>query len=213
MVEPLTPERRRELTRSHLLAAAAQVFSRNGFDGASIDDVAAAAGFTKGAVYSNFKNKEDLFLALIDERAAEQFDAVQQTLAEVESLPSDERASRFTQLTAELLWGDRDWQLLWLEFSLYAARHPSARRRLAERNRRHHELLVTMIEAELRRAGAEPSVPIDDLVSIYLALFNGIGLQHVTDPDSAGDTLLQSAIAFLDTGVFLVPDAGSSTET
>ena len=65
-LEPLTPERRRQQTRDYLLQAAAQVFAERGFHGASLDEVAAAAGFTKGAVYSNFKNKEDLFLALLE---------------------------------------------------------------------------------------------------------------------------------------------------
>ena len=66
-LQPLTPERRRQQTREHLLAAAAEVFAERGFHGASLDEVAAVAGFTKGAVYSNFKNKEDLFLALLKE--------------------------------------------------------------------------------------------------------------------------------------------------
>ena len=69
-IEPLTPARRREMTRRHLLDAAAVVFARDGFHGASLDDVAATAGFTKGAVYSNFKSKEDLFLAVFDDRFA-----------------------------------------------------------------------------------------------------------------------------------------------
>src|SRR5687768_14330052 len=55
--EPLTPQRRREMTREHLLEAAAIVFARDGFHRASLDDIAALAGFTKGAVYSNFKSK------------------------------------------------------------------------------------------------------------------------------------------------------------
>ena len=71
--EPLTPERRREMTRRHLLEAAAVVFAAKGFHGATLDEVAAAAGFTKGAVYSNFKSKDDLFLALLDDRSERQF--------------------------------------------------------------------------------------------------------------------------------------------
>src|SRR5476649_1930069 len=71
--EPLTPERRRAMTRRHLLEAAAIVFARDGFHGATLDDVAATAGFTKGAVYSNFKSKDDLFLALLDDRIERQF--------------------------------------------------------------------------------------------------------------------------------------------
>jgi len=62
-------------------------------------------------------------------------------------------------------------------------------------------MLVPIIEAELGRVGAESPLPIDDLASIFLALFNGIGLQHLTDPDDADDTLLQSAITLLNYGV------------
>jgi AcrR family transcriptional regulator len=57
--EPLTPERRRAMTRQHLLDAAAIVFTRNGFHGSTLDEVAATAGFTKGAVYSNFGSKDE----------------------------------------------------------------------------------------------------------------------------------------------------------
>ena len=67
--EPLTPERRREMTRQHLLDAAAIVFARKGFHGATLDEVAKLAGFTKGAVYSNFKSKDDLFLALLEQKS------------------------------------------------------------------------------------------------------------------------------------------------
>jgi AcrR family transcriptional regulator len=200
MVEPLTPDRRRELTKQHLLAAAARVFARQGFDGATIDDVAAAAGFTKGAVYSNFKNKEDLFLALLDRRTAEQIAAVQTTLEEATALTGEERASRFADLTAQLLWGDRDWQLLSLEFFLYAARHPHARRRLAERLRGERERLIPIIESEFGRIATDPPVPVEDLAAIFLALFQGISLQHLAAPEDADDTLLHSAIEFLDSG-------------
>ena len=58
------------MTREHLLEAAASCSPATGYHGASLDEVAAAAGFTKGAVYSNFKSKEDLFLALFDDRDA-----------------------------------------------------------------------------------------------------------------------------------------------
>src|SRR6476646_7446205 len=71
--EPLTPERRRAMTRQHLLDAAAIVFTRNGFHGSTLDEVASTAGFTKGAVYSNFTSKDDLFLALLDDRMERQF--------------------------------------------------------------------------------------------------------------------------------------------
>src|SRR5436305_12166158 len=82
-LEPLTPERRRAMTRRYLLDAAEVVFARDGFHGATLDEVARMAGFTKGAVYSNFKNKEDLFLALIDDRIEKQFAVAAEALEEV----------------------------------------------------------------------------------------------------------------------------------
>ena len=78
--EPLTPERRRAMTRQHLLDAAAIVFARNGFHGSTLDEVAATAGFSKGAVYSNFKSKDDLFLELFHDRIDRQFAVVSEAL-------------------------------------------------------------------------------------------------------------------------------------
>src|SRR4249920_557563 len=77
----LTPERRRALTRRHLLEAAGVVFARQGFHGATLDEVAATAGFTKGAVYSNFTSKDDLFLALLEDRTERQLAVVSDVLA------------------------------------------------------------------------------------------------------------------------------------
>jgi AcrR family transcriptional regulator len=204
---PLTPERRRELTRSHLLAAAAQVFSQRGFHGASIDEIAAAAGFTKGAVYSNFKNKEDLFLALIDERTGPQFEHVRATLAEAAQLPPEDQTAMLTHLTEEVGWLDPTWQSLYLEFVVYAMRHPTAREKLAARERRAHELVVGIMEHELRRGGIEPPLPVDQIASLALALFLGIGLRRSIDPDAVDESLLEvathviSQISGMDLGV------------
>src|SRR5471032_739723 len=88
--EPLTPERRRAMTRQHLLDAAAIVFARDGFHGATLDDVAATAGFTKGAVYSNFKSKDDLFLALLDDRIDRQFSITSEILDDSSPVPSEQ---------------------------------------------------------------------------------------------------------------------------
>ena len=83
-IEPLTRARRREMTRRHLLDAAALVFAREGFHRASLDDVAATAGFTKGAVYSNFANKDELFLAVFEDRYAQEQTEMRRVLTEDE---------------------------------------------------------------------------------------------------------------------------------
>src|SRR5271165_5975415 len=96
-LQPLTPERRRQQTREHLLAAAAEVFGQRGFHGASLDEVAAVAGFTKGAVYSNFKNKEDLFLALLESEYQRELATVRTTLETTDG-PPDAHLSDFVAM-------------------------------------------------------------------------------------------------------------------
>jgi AcrR family transcriptional regulator len=195
-VEPLTPDRRRELTRTHLLDAAAQVFAREGFHGASIDAIAAAAGFTKGAVYSNFKNKEDLFIALVEQRVQQQVELVRDAMARADYSDADLH-EQWVPLTTSMLWGDREWTLLSLEFALYAARNEGAGRKLAALNRLSSELLIPLIERQADMLGISLDIPADDLVEIFFALFNGIAIRHVTDPEIASDQLVETSMQFL----------------
>jgi AcrR family transcriptional regulator len=195
-VERLTPDRRREQTRTHLLDAAAQVFASEGFRGASIDAIAAAAGFTKGAVYSNFKNKEDLFIALVEQRVQRQVDLVQEAMARADYSDADLH-DQWVPLTTSMLWGDREWTLLSLEFALYAARNPSAARKLTALNRQSSELLIPLIERQVERLGVSLDIAAEDLVEIFFALYNGIAIRHVTDPEIASDRLVETSMQFL----------------
>src|SRR4029450_2881746 len=121
MAEPLTPERRREMTRRALLDAAAAEFAAKGFHGASLDAVAKAAGFTKGAVYSNFENKADLFLAVLDDRLEHERQlAIEQILDDTS--PPEEHMARMRETVAEM-GAPEGWMTLWLELVLYAVRH------------------------------------------------------------------------------------------
>ena len=129
-IEPLTQERRRQLTRDHLLTAAAQVFAERGFHGATLDEVARVAGFTKGAVYSNFKNKDDLFLALFKANYEREMAQLVATL-EASTIPAVERLSDFVALIQEEARRSPNSALLYLEFWMYASRNPEARERLA----------------------------------------------------------------------------------
>src|SRR2546423_7904352 len=86
-VNKLTPERRRELTRTTLVEAASEVFADKGYYGASLEEIAEAAGFTRGAIYSNFGNKEELLLAVLDYFLDIQLDAVSGVLGAEEGDP------------------------------------------------------------------------------------------------------------------------------
>src|ERR1700677_4560553 len=96
-VQPLTTDRRRQQTRDYLLQAAAEVFAERGFYAATLDEVAAAAGFTKGAVYSNFKNKEDLFLALLEDAYAREMSALKEAMEDSE-IPPEARLGDFVRV-------------------------------------------------------------------------------------------------------------------
>ena len=80
-VERWTPERRRALTRDTLVGSAAAVFARRGYEGASLEEIADAAGFTRGAIYKNFGGKEDLFFAVADRDFAERLRTLSERLA------------------------------------------------------------------------------------------------------------------------------------
>src|SRR3954468_6474185 len=88
----LTRKEKQAHTRTCLMESAARVFTRRGLQQASIDEVAEDAGFTKGAFYANFKNKEELFLAMLDERCAEHIEETERVIAG--EGPTEEKARR-----------------------------------------------------------------------------------------------------------------------
>jgi len=195
--EPLTPERRRAMTRQHLLDAAAIVFARDGFHGSTLDEVAATAGFTKGAVYSNFKSKDELFLALLDERLERQV-AVATEVLESGSHETPEQLPRVRELlrSRAFFWED-SWTTLYLEFVLYSRRNPDAAAKLAASAQRAHALATEMVEAEYAAAGAVPRYPTGHLAEISLALFNGLAIDRLVDPASVNDATLDTVLAYL----------------
>jgi AcrR family transcriptional regulator len=195
-LEPLTPERRRELTRRHLLEAAAVVFARDGFHGARLDDVAALAGFTKGAVYSNFTSKDDLFLALLDDRVDTQ---VAITTEVLEQGPH-EREAQFPvirELLHSTLLGDDGFAVLYLEFVLYARRNPAAREKLIASARRERSLIESMIGREQGNVDAVPPYPVRTLAEFSRALFNGMSLTRILDPEAITESTLDDTLDML----------------
>jgi AcrR family transcriptional regulator len=194
-LEPLTPERRRELTRRHLLEAAAIVFARDGFHGARLDDVAALAGFTKGAVYSNFKSKDDLFLALLDDRVDQQFAVT----AEVLDLGPHDRESQFPQMRGLIssFFAEDSFAALYLEFVLYARRNPAAREKLIASARRERDLIEALITSEQGNVSATAPYSVRALAEFSRAVLNGLSLTRLVDPEAITDTTLDSTLAML----------------
>src|ERR1700733_9395397 len=120
-------ELRTKETRELLLRSAETIFVRDGYEGAELGEIAALAGRTKGAIYPPFKSKEDIFLALIEERAHCYRARMERLLAESTSVVGHLEALRTFYLQ---LAGDQAWSLLLLEFKLFAIRHPESKKRL-----------------------------------------------------------------------------------
>jgi AcrR family transcriptional regulator len=195
--EPLTPDRRRRQTREHLLDAAAQVLSERGYHGASLDEVAAVAGFTKGAVYSNFKNKEDLFLALLDSLREREMEALHLTI-ESSDVPPESRLEDFVAFLrdppVQIGWS---WIALYMEFCLYAMRNPAARQRLVEFQEATIDSVAEIIETEQVRSGIQTAESPRQLARIVEAFTRGLSIMRALDPDAIDEAFLETAISFL----------------
>jgi AcrR family transcriptional regulator len=190
---PLTPERRREQTRQHLIDAAATVFAARGYHGASLDEVAAAAGFTKGAVYSNFKNKEDLFVAVLEQRMTANLAAVERVLDDTQ--PPDAHMGEILDILTVTEY-DPNWGVLYLEFMLYAARNPSARELLVAQMSRNRDAVERLVAREQQLTGVRPDIPPRDFATIALALFAGLDMHRIVDPEGITPAIMDSVLAF-----------------
>jgi AcrR family transcriptional regulator len=114
-------------THARLLKAAEKIFVRDGYQGAQLSAIAAAAGRTKGAVYDHFKSKEDLFLALFEARTQEYIDDLAARLKKC--APGKQSIDAFRDFYADLAY-DKTWPILTLEFKLFALRHAESKKRL-----------------------------------------------------------------------------------
>ncbi|ADT98547.1 MULTISPECIES: TetR/AcrR family transcriptional regulator [Mycolicibacterium] len=161
MVERWTRERRLEHTRSVLLDAAEEVFAEKGFTPATLDDIARAAGYTKGAIYKHFDTKEELFLAVSDRywrRYFDNFAEVMSSASRVGADELDEIAERWRQLSIDR---GAEHAALGLEFTLYLLRNPEARERVEAKRAEVVDQLAEFIVEGMSQLGAtlliEPS--------------------------------------------------------
>lgn len=179
-IEKLTPERRRQLTRTALVEAARQVFVRRGFNGASLDEIAETAGFTRGAIYKNFADKEDLFLAVFDQINERTLSAFAEMLEQGAAAAFD--APALAKMWATLI-ADSDLVTLELEFRLYEIRNPSARERSEAQRRKNRELVARFIEDNTAALGLTLKLPADTIAGILLSTSGGFAHASQVDPD------------------------------
>jgi AcrR family transcriptional regulator len=188
---PRTPRRlsRKEKqaeTRARLLDAAERVFLRRGLQGSSDEEIAAEAGFTRGAFYSNFKSKDELFVELLQDRVYRQYAEMAEQAQGQPGAPRE-----------RLRWGIervRDVQKdeggrwlfrLWLECLTQAARDEEFRKLAATFWSGNRAILSEQVQETFKEIGQEPPLPTKQIATAMIALDVGLAVQHLVDPDEA----------------------------
>jgi AcrR family transcriptional regulator len=181
MAERWTRERRLEHTRSLLLDAAEEVFAEKGFTPATLDDIAHAAGYTKGAIYKHFATKEDLFLAVSDRYWRRYFDNFAEVLSaatEVGAPELDAIAQRWRQLSIDR---GAEHAALGHEFTLYLLRNPDARERVAGKRREVVEALASFVVQGMDRLGGTLLIPPLTFAQVLVATSDSVVLGSELD--------------------------------
>lgn len=185
----------RAQTRARLLQAAGEVFAERGYDRASLDDVAAAAGLTKGAVYSSFASKDELFYALMRDRIGERLELVAEAVdrqATLQDIASDAGGG-----LVELISSQADWHLLFIEFWARAVRDPSLREEFARQRRSARWQIARFLEQHADQIGVDLPAPADQLAITVLALSNGIAIEQLADPDTVDPSIFGVVLGLL----------------
>lgn len=183
----------RDDTRDKLFEAAARVFEEQGIGGASIEAIAAAAGFTRGAFYSNFRSKDELIIAMLE-------DHVEQSIRR--NLDLLAQHANLDDFIAALKAMDRSRQdplgrspLLHMEMILYVARAEQRRPELAKRLRARRKLVADIVEATLKSNGRNAPLNAPWTAAVVLALEDGFRLHRLIDPDTTPADSFLRAIA------------------
>ncbi|MFF8972762.1 TetR/AcrR family transcriptional regulator [Streptomyces sp. NPDC014995] len=168
-----------ERTRERLVATARDLFLRNGYGATSLSQVAETAGYSKGAVYSNFRNKDYLCLAVLDDIRTEQLTLLTDSVMREGRI--DDRLATFAAW-GEAHIGDEAWTTLEVEFLIRARHDDELRREITARVGAIREALAQLLDALAGELGATLAMPADQAAMTLLSLGIGLGVQRVADP-------------------------------
>jgi AcrR family transcriptional regulator len=180
--------KRRPITVTALLDSAMELFAEQGYGATSIPDICARAGLTKGAFYSNFVSKDALFLTLLDRSWERRAEWIRRAMpADEVDLGMPEKRTRPPNLLV-----DRQWTLVSIEFSLHAIRRPDVAQLLVEHESHVRSELAALVTEALERAGRIPTLPIDELARMIVAVTEGSDIQALTN--GAAGSLIDSGV-------------------
>jgi AcrR family transcriptional regulator len=210
----MTAKRKRETraekqarTRAELIGAAARVFAQRGYSGASVEEIAEEAGYSHGAVYSNFEGKADLFLAVFEDYMAERVRELAETQAALPTdAPLEVRARALADQWMERLERDRESVVLHMEFIAHADRDPELAGRFGSRSAAMREAVSRYISAFREEAGVELPLSADELALALRALGIGLAVESLVSPDAVRHGLYGDFVELL---VALLREGGS----
>jgi AcrR family transcriptional regulator len=206
----LTREQSRANTRERLLAAARSVFARGGFHGASVEEIASEAGFSTGALYSNFEGKEDLFLVLMEREIDEHAQEIAAAVRERASI--SERAAGGARQWMTMIEREPEALLLFMEFWAYGVRDARMRPKVAARFAQMRQVLTGLIADGVRDFDLELTIPAEQLAVAIDALADGIARQKLADPEAVPDELMGTVLSLL-LGAVTRPAGGRGTRS
>ncbi|MGV0781948.1 TetR/AcrR family transcriptional regulator [Mycolicibacterium sp. XJ766] len=194
-VKPARTRPTRDEVRDRILDAALTVFAAEGFAGATIDAIGQAAGFTKGAVYSNFESKDELFLALLD-RQFESRGALIATALDSGQGDTAAIAAALSRATLDSIHDQTEYQIVLIEYWLRAVRDPELRERLVARRRTAADQALRIVE----QAGTSlPGKQLSALAQLVVTIISGIATEEVLQPGTIDiDTLTRLFTALLE---------------
>jgi AcrR family transcriptional regulator len=191
----MTREQSKANTRERLLAAARGAFASSGFHGASVEEIASRAGFSTGALYSNFDGKEDLFLMLMEREIDLHAREIAQAVSVRESVA--ERATGGARQWMTMIEREPELLLLFMEFWAYGVRDTKVRPKVAARFAQVRRMLTKLIEDGVREFELELEIPAEQLAVAIDALADGIARQKLADPGAVPDELMGRVLSLL----------------
>jgi AcrR family transcriptional regulator len=187
----LCQKERTQATRRKLLDAAKRIFAQDGFEAARLEDIAARAGYTRGAFYANFDSKEDIFFALFEEWVCERIDAV--TIAMRSHSDPAGKLAALRKHYAELAT-DRSLVLISMEFKLFALRHPEAHARLRSRHRQIRAYFGELFSELMHELDTAILIGYPAASACLGAVAQGLLLEHLIDPKTLSEADIRHAL-------------------
>ncbi|MBB6147341.1 AcrR family transcriptional regulator [Silvibacterium bohemicum] len=191
MKKRLTRQESKALTQEKLLVAAAKAFARRGFAGASIDEITQAAGFSRGAFHSNFKNKDALFLALIEREIMTLTHGAHESITASSS--AKESLENLRKFYAPFGSTEKDAFLLITEAYLYAVRNVRFGKKLSTLFRKVHDELKLSLERFHEQTRYKNPIPADQLILIGFSLGHGLALYNLMDGERYPEKMVESS--------------------